>query len=250
MKFSLIEFLDERSKQVRYFIVNGKIYVVKKYASETGLIKWFLITTSNLAIGKYPFEQDPSERLEREVNFMKHPESCFDKPQILLVDYSSNTLIRGFIGGDVYSYSAPNTIHYKVARELGKCHERGWALGDAKISNFVYTSDEHVYIVDAEQATREHSIEHAAWDLLVYVSTLTIDGYWRALYNRDVYERVLDSVLGGYLAGNSNGKKVLKKLLGFDFKTLTYMFVPFPFNYLFTKKVEKYVERAVFISSD
>ena len=113
---------------------------------------------SNLAIGKYPFEQDPSERLEREVNFMRHAENCFDKPQILLVDYSNNTLIRDFIGGDIYSYNAPSIIHYKVARELGKCHEHGWALGDAKISNFVYTSGEHVYIVDAEQATESTAL--------------------------------------------------------------------------------------------
>lgn len=236
---SIIDFLDEASRQVSYFVTSGGVYVVKKYATELGVIKWFLITASNAPIRKYPFTLDPSTRLDREVVFMRD-ESCFSKPAIVLVDYYDNILVREYVRGDVYNYRAPSAVHYRVARELGKCHEYGWALGDAKISNFVYTSSERVYIVDAEQATRGHSVDHFAWDLLVYISTLTIDGYWSAIYNRDVYEKVLDSVIEGYLAGNSSGREVLKRLSAIDFKTLTYILVPFPFNYVFTKKLERY----------
>ncbi|MCC6034005.1 MAG: hypothetical protein LM567_00680 [Desulfurococcaceae archaeon] len=241
MKPSIIDFLDEASKQIRYLIVNGRVYVVKKYASEPGLIKWFFISTSNLAIGKYPFKLDPFERLKREVYFMRHSKRGFNKPEILVVDYSNMVLVREFIRGDVYSYSAPSSVHYEVARQLGMCHEDGWVLGDSKISNFIYSVEKHVYIVDAEQAIREYSLDYSAWDLLVYVSTLTIDGYVKALYSRDVYDSIIENIITGYLQGNSNGREVFKTLLIREFKVLTYFLIPFPFNHVFVKKIEKYV---------
>jgi tRNA A-37 threonylcarbamoyl transferase component Bud32 len=242
VKPSLISFLDELSKQTEYYIVDERVYVMKKYASELGLFKWFLITTSNLAVRKYPFEQDPSERLRREVGFLQYSEGCFNKPRIILVDYSSNVLIREFVKGDIYSYDAPRVIHYRLGRELGACHEGGWVLGDSKISNFVYTTDNYIYIIDAEQAIREYNDEYAAWDLLVYTSTLTMDGYLKALYNKDIYDEILESVLTGYLDGNTSAKRVFKRLLSLDYKSLIYLLVPFPFNYIFTKKIENYAD--------
>jgi tRNA A-37 threonylcarbamoyl transferase component Bud32 len=242
MRSSVIDFLDEASKQVRYLIVNGRVYVVKKYASEPGLIKWFLISASNLAIGKYPFKLDPFERLKREVYFMRYSKRGFSKPEILVVDYSNIMLTREFVKGDVYGYSAPGSVHYEVARHLGVCHEDGWVLGDPKISNFIYSAEGRVYIVDAEQAIREYSSDYSAWDLLVYVSTLTIDGYVKALYSRDVYDSILENIITGYLQGNTNSKDVFKTLLTREFKALIYFFIPFPFNYTFVKKIEKYVK--------
>lgn len=242
MKTSLISFLDELSRQTEYYIVGDKIYVVKKYASELGVLKWFLITTSNLAVRKYPFEQDPFERLKREVGFLQYSEKCFNKPKVILVDFSSSVLIREFVKGETYSYNAPRAVHHNVGRELGNCHEEGWALGDSKITNFVYTTDNSIYIIDAEQATMNYSDEYAAWDLLVLASTLTVDGYWRAIYNKEIYEEIVEGVLSGYCDGYASAKRVLKRLLSLEYRPLIYLLIPFPFNYVFTKKIEKYAE--------
>lgn len=240
MKLSLVNVLSTLSKQSRLAVINGKMYVVKDYASEIGLLKWYIITLSNIAVRIYPFKLEPAERLEREVSFMRKASKCFHRPELLLVDYGRMRIVREFVKGEVYSYNAPGSTHFELGRSMGLCHESGWVLGDTKISNFVYQGNK-VYIVDAEQAINEYSPEYAAWDLLVLASTLFMEGYVKAL-NIDMSGRVVDFILKGYLEGNKDGINVLKTLKTSDFKALLYLLVPFPLNYLFAKKAEEYIK--------
>lgn len=234
--------MDAFTSQSRLVMFSGKIYVEKTYAAEPGIIKWYLVTVSNLAVGVYPFKLKPPERLEQEVAFMRSKDTCFNKPELILVDYINLRLLREFVKGKGYSFQAPSLVHYLIAREIGKCHERGWAFGDSKITNFLY-DDEKLYVIDAEQATSNGKPEYYAWDLLVLVSTLSIDGYVKALYSETNRERVFDNIVRGYLDGNSNGLEVLKLLKTNYFKSLLYLLVPFPLSYMFYKKVEEYLSR-------
>ncbi|MEM0249425.1 MAG: serine/threonine protein kinase, partial [Desulfurococcaceae archaeon] len=237
MKLNLVNVLDTLSKQSRLVVVDGKMYVVKDYASEIGLLKWYIVTLSNIAMGIYPFKFEPVERLKREVSFMRRAFKCFHRPELLLVDYGRVKIVREFVKGKVYNYNAPCSVHFELGRGMGSCHESGWVLGDTKISNFVYQGD-RVYIVDAEQAINEYNPEYAAWDLLVLASTLFMEGYVKAL-NTDMSGRVIEFILKGYLEGNGDGINVLKTLRTSDFKALLYLLVPFPLNYLFAKKAEE-----------
>lgn len=237
MKISFLSLLDTLAKQTRIVLVNGRLYVEKTYNVEPGIIKWYLIAASNSAIGVYPFKLKPLERLEREVAFLTSKNTCFEKPSILIVDYVNFKLLREYVRGDTYSFSAPSSVHYALGRELGKCHEKGWALGDTKISNFVY-GDGILYVVDAEQAISDGKPEYYAWDLLVLASTLSIDGYAKTFRLED-RERVFGSILRGYLDGNSKGLEVLSVLKD-QMKILVYLLVPFPLSHVFYRKIEEH----------
>jgi tRNA A-37 threonylcarbamoyl transferase component Bud32 len=233
---SPVRVLDYFSKQTRLLFINERSYVVKDYASEVGLLKWYLIVTSNLAVRIYPFKLNPVDRLNREVEFMYKADRCFQKPEIFLVDYKRLKLVREFVRGTIYSFNAPPGVHYLIGKNLGECHENGWFLGDTKASNFVVIGDK-TYIVDAEQAVNEFNIRYAAWDLLVLISTLSMEGYLRALTNN--YPRILDEVLRGYFEGGGRLLEVLKILKEGEFKLLSYILIPFPLNIVYAKKLEE-----------
>lgn len=240
MKFSIVSVFDTLSKQSRIIMIGDKTYVVKDYASDIGLLKWYMITLSNLAIRIYPFALEPRERMMREVVFMKTAEKCFSKPEIMAIDYGRLKLIRAYVKGSTYSFTSPINIHYNIGYNLGLCHETEWVLGDTKISNFIHT-DTSVYIVDAEQAVKKCSPEYAGWDLLVLVSTLFMEGYVKAISIVDESNRILENILRGYVNGFSKWREVLEVLRTSEFKLLIYLLVPFPTNYLFIKKIEEII---------
>jgi tRNA A-37 threonylcarbamoyl transferase component Bud32 len=233
---SPIRLFDLASKQTRILLVGGSRYVVKEYESEPGVIKWYAVVAANMAIKIYPFTQSPFERLEREVSFLRQGFKCFKKPALHVVDYVSLKTIREFVRGDPYSSKAPPHIHSTIGRCLAECHERGWSLGDTKISNFIY-SDFEVYVVDAEQAVNEHNPRYGAWDLLILASTLAIDIYPSLRYNN--YSRIIGEVLRGYGEQGGVAESVLKQLEEPDFKILSYILIPFPLNVIFAKRLEE-----------
>lgn len=238
-RMSLVNILDYISKQSKILIVNDKTYLIKDYATELGILKWYMVILPSFTIKKYPLRPEPLERLKREVAFMRKTRDCFNKPEILLVDYGKLKLVREFIRGEIYSYKAPSRVHYEVGHNLGICHASGWALGDSKITNFIYRDDK-VYIIDAEQAINECNLEYAAWDLLVLISTILIDGYGVAMWADHFNLKVVDNILEGYLAGNRDGREVLNTLRSGEFKLLAYLLIPFPLNYIFLKRIENY----------
>ncbi|MEM4601820.1 MAG: hypothetical protein QW808_02860, partial [Desulfurococcaceae archaeon] len=101
---SLVNIIDYISKQSKILMINNNAYLIKNYASELGILKWFMVVLPNFAIRKYPLRPEPIERLKREVSFMRKADSCFNRPEILLVDYARLTLVREFIKGELYSY--------------------------------------------------------------------------------------------------------------------------------------------------
>lgn len=239
LKQNPLEFLDTFVKQSRFFIVDNNMYVLKEYASEIGLLKWYIIMVSNFAVGIYPFKLDPKERLIREVEFMSKSTKCFKKPEVLIVDYTKPKIVRSFVKGEVYSYDSPINIHYEIGKCLGFCHEEGWVLGDTKITNFVY-NEKGLFIVDAEQAIREYNEKYAAWDILVLISTLSMDGYLKAV--KSDYSRIVDFILRGYIDTHRESADVIKMLRSNEFKPLILLLIPFPLNYVFYKKIGEYVE--------
>lgn len=245
-----VELVDSISKQTKVLILDKKVFIVKNYASEIGLLKWYIIALSNLAVKIYPFTQDPFERMSREISFYKAPVKCIMKPEFFIVDYVNLKLIRSFIKGTNYSYSAPVRVHREIGKCLGKCHEEGWVFGDTKITNFV-VSDEGIYIIDAEQALREYDTKYATWDILVLISTLTSTGYLKAILDEYEYVRIVSEILDGYVEGNKNSSEVLLNFKTSEFKLLTYLLIPFPFNYYLSKKINDYLinEKYEFIKS-
>lgn len=241
MNLNPLVLIDNIYKQTKYLMIDSNLYVIKDYASEIGLFKWHIITLSNLAVKIYPFTQDPLERMKREVTFYRAPITCICKPDLILVDYVGLRTIRGFIKGDMYDFNAPVNIHYEIGRSLGRCHEEGWVFGDTKITNYM-VSQGRIYLIDAEQALMERNTRYEAWDLLVLISTLTINGYVKALTDDQQYERIIRSIFKGYLEGNVEGIEVLKSLKSGEFKLLSYLLVPFPLNYVFTQEVHEAVK--------
>ncbi len=240
LKHSAISLFDTLAKQTRVISIDGRKLVEKHYHGEPGVIKWYIIVPSSYALGVYPFKLKPMDRLESEVAFMRSTDACFFKPELVLVDYVGLRLIREYVNGHVYGFNAPPETHFKVAEEIGKCHELGWALGDTKTTNFVY-SEKGIYIVDAEQSIRSAKLEHYAWDLLVYFSTLSIEGYIKALYFEKTREEVFGAAIKGYLRGNSShGVKVIERLTSHPLRYLLYLLIPFPLNYMLHKKLEEF----------
>ncbi|MEM4717302.1 MAG: hypothetical protein QXE81_00895 [Desulfurococcaceae archaeon] len=231
-----VELVDSISKQTRVIIVGKDIFIVKNYASEIGLMKWYIIALSNLTIKVYPFTQDPLERMDREAKFYKAHVKCIMKPEFYIVDYTNLKLIRNFIKGRTYSYTAPLGVHYEIGKCLGKCHEEGWVFGDTKVTNFVF-SDTGVYIIDAEQAIEKYDSRYAAWDILVLISTLSTTGYFKALLDEHGFYRVISEILNGYKEGNRRFWEVFANFRISEFKLLTYFLVPFPYNYYLSRKL-------------
>ena len=71
--------MDNVAKQSRLIMIGNKVYIEKTYSAEPGIIKWYLVSVSNLAVGVYPFKLKPHERLENEVEFMRSKNTCFNK---------------------------------------------------------------------------------------------------------------------------------------------------------------------------
>jgi tRNA A-37 threonylcarbamoyl transferase component Bud32 len=232
-----IGLLDYLSKQSKIIELNNSKYVVKSYASEHGILKWYLVALGNIPIQKFPFVHDPVKRMEREVSFMRRAD-CFSKPEIYIVDYKEVKIVRSFINGVVYGFNAPLNIHSLVARELGACHEAGWVLGDTKISNFI-VGDGEVYIIDAEQAIDKYNHEFAAWDLLVLISTLSIDGYIESI-TTNRYGEVVKTILSSYLNEFREAGEVIKALSTSEFKLLAYILIPFPLNITYHRVISEF----------
>ncbi|MEM1828901.1 MAG: hypothetical protein QXP02_05715 [Desulfurococcaceae archaeon] len=238
MRLSPLKLLDNIATQSRIIIVGNKTYVVKNYSNELGLLKWYLLNIP--ARGIYPFKTAPLTRLKREIEYMKNAPDYFRKPEILLIDYTDLSVVREYVPGETYGPDSPPFVHSYMGMRLGQLHRSGWALGDVKISNFIYTSSGDIYIIDAEQATRESNTRYYAWDLLVLLSTLTIDGYNKFLVKASGYTKMIKDLLEGYLKGGEDvAINVIEMLKTLDeFKLIEYLLIPFPYNYLLIRVLD------------
>jgi tRNA A-37 threonylcarbamoyl transferase component Bud32 len=138
----------------------GKKFVTKCYSSIFG-IKWFLISG---IFNNYPYASQPIERMGREIEFFTDKWSKVKVPRIIDMDMEKMCLFREFVEGrEVTNDKKDFRLLGYVMKEI---HEKGFVMGDTKPSNFMI-SEETVFVIDAEQSTRNSSSEYKAWDILV-----------------------------------------------------------------------------------
>ncbi len=140
---------------------DGERIVTKCYSSIFG-IKWFLISGMFYT---YPYASQPLERMGREIEFFTTKWNKIGVPKIIDMDYDNLCLYREFIDGREIGKDE------KDFRMLGdamkQIHEAGFSLGDTKLSNFMIVGD-RVFVIDAEQALRNSSLDYKAWDIVVF----------------------------------------------------------------------------------
>lgn len=139
-------------------------YVIKSFWSEKSSIKWFPVTALLSPI--YPFAFNPRERLRRELDFFNARWSSFKTPRILEIDEENCRVVREYVDGRQLDIRVDAR---KLGLAIGEVHERGWALGDTKPTNFLVGGDGTLYVIDAEQAVKGAEKHHAAWDIYLIV---------------------------------------------------------------------------------
>ncbi len=139
-------------------------YVLKSFWGEKSSIKWLPVTALLSPI--YPFAFNPRERLRRELDFFNAGWSSFKTPRILEIDEENYRVVREYVDGRQIDIDMEAR---KLGLAMGEVHERGWALGDTKPTNFLVGSDGTLYIIDAEQAVKDAEKHHAAWDIYLII---------------------------------------------------------------------------------
>lgn len=209
--------IDKLIAQVEVIELEGKKYVIKKFAKEVGVVKWIPPTVFFRV--NYPFTLVPKERFDREVRFFEQEWTCFRTPKLYEKDPKNLIIVREFIDGKPATYS-----HH--SKKLGKffaiLHTHDWSLGDTKPTNFLVTEDGILYIIDAEQAIPTDKDIHKAWDLML--SSFFIA--YRFLSNPDRYLEVLSEFINSYL--HEGGKlEVIEELTTAKFSGLAIL-MPLP----------------------
>ncbi len=169
---SLLELIDESIKQSRVVVEGGKKVVLKHYTVEPGIVKWFIIKSLSISVQVYPYVFSPRERMSREISFFEEKPGGVHTPRVLEVNWDELWVKREFIEGDTFTPDKPALAYLELARTIALVHRGGYALGDSKHTNFIYSRDKIIYIVDAEQAMETEAIHHKAWDLVVLTVTL------------------------------------------------------------------------------
>jgi tRNA A-37 threonylcarbamoyl transferase component Bud32 len=240
---SIIEYLDDFSKQTQIYELNGKKLVVKNYRKETGILKWLVINATNLTINIYPFAFQPLKRLERECFFFKEAPEVFSKPKIYLVDFVKLKLVREYVEGVSYSSILDDADLWKLGDRLCRLHLEGWALGDSKVSNFVSTGG-GIYIVDAEEAIQTRDVRHYAWDLIVLASTMVFFNFDKIVQRRSELEEAVKSFIRGYVETDYGvSRQVVSAFEKPSFKALIYLLMPHPFSKIYITTWREYVAK-------
>ncbi|MEO3993174.1 MAG: hypothetical protein QN229_02535 [Desulfurococcaceae archaeon TW002] len=159
-KLGLIALLDKMISQSEIIERSGTKYVLKSFTGEKSSFKWFPLSTFLGFV--YPFTYNPTERLERELAFFSKEWGFFKTPKIVEVDKENHKILREYVDGRILDTDIDAN---KLGKVLGEIHKEGWALGDVKLTNFLISSNDLVYVIDAEQAVSGAGTQHMAWDL-------------------------------------------------------------------------------------
>ncbi len=190
--------------------------VVKKFEDWLGF-KWFPLAL--WALGTQSFAVLGATRLEREYSVNQFLEKHgFAVPRILYVSPKERLIFEDFVEGKKVTEtvkriiaSAPNEenvvqdreILTRVGKEIAKVHLTGVALGDCKPENILITSDDKVYFLDLEQATRNGN---QPWDIAEF---LYYSGhYMLPTHSDDAARTIASSFIDGYLQAGGNKQNV------------------------------------------
>lgn len=199
--------------QSRIIEIEGKKAVIKCYSLSAG-IKWYFISTY---FRSYPYASNYKTRMDREMNFLTYRWQEIKVPKLIDIDYVNSCIVREFVDGKELS-NAYFSIFGKALRYI---HDKGFALGDTKLENFLI-KDDKVYVIDAEQAIETNNISYFAWDLLVFLLFTS----YKYINDLRTYEILIKQFLSSY----EITKEELKEILGIRNISLLSIFPPFHLN--------------------
>jgi tRNA A-37 threonylcarbamoyl transferase component Bud32/predicted nucleotidyltransferase len=152
---------------------SGEVSVVLKNFSDIRSLKWALLGVWAAAANR--FSMSPLSRLEREYAMTGSLRSAGVKvPKIIAVSPDVRILVKSYVQGPTLSkviddYSNGRSAGLTAVAEYGRLmsviHNSGYALGDAKASNVVVSSD-GLYLTDLEQSDPNGD---KAWDLAEFI---------------------------------------------------------------------------------
>ena len=210
--------IDKVISQAEIFEVSGRRYVRKRYDKEIGIFKW--LPPSLMLKDLYPFTLNPKERLLRELNFFSNKWSKFYVPKIVSYDLSKLELVREYVDGSALTFRYSHEAE-ALGIVLGEIHSKNYALGDLKPTNFII-KDSKIYIIDAEQAITNASLNIKCWDIVC----LSLFASYVNLFNIDKFKDFMLKLLKSYVAF-SNGFEILKYIQERYFNPLA-LLIPLP----------------------
>lgn len=208
---NLIAVLDKLISQTKVIESSEGKYVMKNFTGEKSSLKWFPVSTLLSPI--YPFIYSPKERLERELRFFNTEWKNFRTPKIIEVDMENYVVKREYIRGRPLDMDLDAQ---RLGAAMGEIHEKKWALGDTKPTNFLVGEDDTLYVIDAEQAIPNAEKHHITWDLYliflissyVYVSSVRsfgefvknfISSHSSSCHCSEAYDELISTRFGGLL---------------------------------------------------
>lgn len=237
MPSAFISAIEKLLSQAEPISVGGRKIVVKRYTSEAGILKWYIAAAVSVGGKIYPFATDPHERMAREVALFRSGVEGIKFPQVILVNYILREVYREYVEGRLPDPASCSDIS-RIAMALSRLHSANWSLGDSKYTNFLIT-ERGLYIIDGEQATSAFDPAKGAWDLLTFLSTISISGYSTFVMDYKLYNDILDCAINAYAENEAKAMGgAIDKLTAIHYKALVAALIPFPLSVILLNKLK------------
>ncbi len=239
----LIDFIDDVIKQVEVVEVGGRKLVLKKYSSEPGLVKWFVVKSLSLPLQIYPYTMNSRERMSREIEFFSTKPGGVCTPEIVDVDWDQLTMLREYVDGEHLIPSISVDKVSCIAETLYKIHSSNYCLGDSKYSNFLLVNSGRVYIIDAEQSVKCSLDYMKAWDTVVFLTTIVYAlGPVKAILETEEITSFMKSFIEKYI--DYGGVDYVREIGdNMKLKTLVQVLLPPPYSIKLIQLVKELVRK-------
>jgi len=152
------------------FEEDGKIHevIVKKFKDPRNL-KWAVLALATLTDKRFEFI--PAKRLANEYRMnLALKKAGFRTPTVYAVDLDRTQLVTKYVSGKnvstILNKEGREDVIEKVGQEIGRLHQQGFTLGDAKPDNIIYSEDT-LFFTDLEQAKFGGD---KAWDIAEFLN--------------------------------------------------------------------------------
>jgi tRNA A-37 threonylcarbamoyl transferase component Bud32 len=203
--------------------------VAKRFSDWYGF-KWF--TLNLVALGTKIFSVSGTARLSNEYGMSTLlADSRIQVPSVVYVSVQEKLLIKRYIEGrnlrDMFESCIGgeqlDAKQKEVASQLGstiaRIHALGISVGDSKPENFVWSSDDQLYVLDLEQAKKKGD---QAWDIAEFLYFM---GHYGILMTGALKD-LTESFIEGYTVSGEDG--LLKKAAGLSYTKVFSLWTPAP----------------------
>ncbi len=216
--------------EVHMVTLGREQFVVKKFTDWHGF-KWF--TVNLISFGSKFFAVSGKTRMANEYGMNRYLANRGAKvPRIIQINVNRRVLVEKYVAGiplnRIFAKAVNQTILTQaqwllvesLGSTLGRIHEIGVSIGDAKPENFV-SSDDGIFTVDLEQAGKSGDY---AWDIAVL---LFYAGHYSRmpLATRGLRE-MIDAFIAGYLGRGDSAD--LRRAAGVKYTKVFSMLTPAP----------------------